>query len=199
MRRAQKEFLFKIVDEMRSRHSLTLLLHFAGLSRAGYYKWKKTSIKTDDNMELTAHIKAIHSMRPFYGYRRMVVALQREGLIVNQKWVFRLMRKNNIQSVIRKKRRNFGKSGSIVFPDLLGRNFNAVFPDRKLATDITYLPTLHGFLYLSVMQDLFNNEIEAYSFSSRNDLALVFDTLDKIPAMPGARLEHFKFENVEIC
>ena len=56
-----------------------------------------------------------------------------------------------IQSVIRKKRRYFGKSGSIVFSDLLGRNFNAFFPANKLAMDITYLPTTGGFIYLAVM------------------------------------------------
>jgi transposase InsO family protein len=98
------------------------------------------------------------------------------------------MRKLGIQSIIRKKRRYFGKSGSVVFPDLLGRDFNVQFPGRKLATDITYLPTTDGFIYLSVAQDLFNNEIVAQAFSSRNDLALVLATLAKLPAMPGAML-----------
>lgn len=118
----------------------------------------------------------------------MTIALKRQGLEVNHKRVYRLMRILGIQSIIRKKRRYFGKSGGIVFPDLLGRDFSALFPGRKLATDITYLPTTSGFIYLSVVQDLCTNEIVAHSLSSRNDLALVFATLDKLPAMPGAVL-----------
>lgn len=177
-----------MIDELRCRHRLPFLLGCADLSRAGYYKWKKTTSGEADATDIEQHILAIHSLRPFYGYRRMMVALRREGFAVNHKRVYRLMRKLRIQSVIRKKRRYFGKSGSIVFPDLLGRDFKALFPGRKLATDITYLPTTDGFLYLSIVQDLCNNEVVAHALSARNDLALVFATLDKLPAQPGAVL-----------
>ena len=119
--------------------------------------------KADGEADITAYIKAIHSMRPFYGYRRMTVALRCEGFVVNHKRVCRLMRKLGIQSVIRKKRRYFGKSGSSVYPNLLGRNFKAQRPNQKLETDITYLPTTNGFIYLSVVQDLYNNEVVAHA------------------------------------
>lgn len=69
---------------------------------------------------------------------------------------------------------------------MLGRNFKVQLPNKKLATDITYLPTTSGFIYLSVVQDLCNNEVVAHAISSRNDLALVLATLDKLTAMPGA-------------
>jgi len=185
---AQKGHLFGIIDELRTRHPLPFLLHHSGLSRSGYYKWRKARGCKDNDKDIAEHIKAIHSLRPFYGYRRMAVALRRAGFTVNHKRVYRIMRKLGIQSVIRKKRRYFGKSGSIVFPDLLSRDFKTLFPGRKLAADITYLPTVNGFIYLSAVQDLYNNEIVASSFSSRNDLGLVFATLDKLPAMPGAVL-----------
>ena len=185
---AQKGFYFEVIDKLRSSHPLELLLHFSGLSRSGYYKWKRSCGRESHEQIITEHIKAIHSLRPFFGYRRMVVALRREGFVVNHKRVYRLMRKLGIQSVIRKKRRYFGKSGSVVFPNLLGRDFKALFPGRKLATDITYLPTTDGFLYLSVVQDMCNNEIVAHALSVRNDLALVFATLDRLPAQPGAVL-----------
>lgn len=116
----------------------------------------------------------------------MTVALHREGFAVNHKRVYRLMRKLGIQSVIRKKRCYFGKSGSTVYPNLLGRNFKAQRPNQKLATDITCLPTTSGFIYLSVVQDLYNNEVVAHALSPRNDLALVLATLDKLSTMPGA-------------
>lgn len=185
---AQKRVLFQVIEELRPRCSLLDLLDFSGLSKSGYYKWKKSIALEDRDQDIVGHIKAIHSLRPFYGYRRMTAALRREGFAINHKRVHRLMRILGLQSIIRKKRRYFGKSGSIVFPNLLGRDFNAFFPGGKLATDITYLPTTDGFLYLSAVQDLCNNEIVAHSISPRNDLELVFSTLDKLPAMPGAVL-----------
>lgn len=185
---AQKGQLFEIVDELRVWHPLSLLLRHSGLSKSGYYKWKSVVSSGGKSQNIEEHVKAIHSLRPFYGYRRITVALHREGIAINHKRVYRLMRKLGIQSVIRKKRRYFGKSGSILFQDRLGRDFKTLFPGRKLATDITYLPTTNGFLYLSVVQDLCNNEIIAHHFSSRNDLDLVFATLAKLPAMPGAIL-----------
>jgi transposase InsO family protein len=185
---AQKRHLFRIVDGLRARHPLPVLLHHAGLSRSGYYKWKSAGAREDNDKVIVEHIKAIHSLRPFYGYRRIKVALRREGFTVNHKRVYRLMRKLGIQSVIRKKRRYFGKSGSIVFPDLLCRDFKSTSPGVKLVTDITYLPTIQGFIYLSAVQDLHNNEIISHRFSDRNNLSLVFTALSKIPTMPGAIL-----------
>ena len=118
----------------------------------------------------------------------MTVALCREGLAVNHKRIYRLMKKLGLQSVIRKKRRYYGKTGSIVFPDLLQRNFSSPVARSKLVTDVTYLPTLNGFLYLSAVQDLHNNEILAYSLSIRNDLELVLSSLKQLEPVPGAIL-----------
>ena len=185
---AQTKLLFKIIDELRLRYPLLALLSFAGLSRSGYYKWKTATALGRRDGDVIEHIKNIHSVRPFYGYRRVAAALRREGFIANHKRVYRIMRELGIQSVIRKKRRYFGRSGSVIFPNLLRRDFQSAGPGKKLATDITYLPTLTGFIYLSAIQDLFNNEIVAYSFSARNTLDLAFASLDKLPAMPGAIL-----------
>lgn len=208
---AQKKVLFKIVDEMRARYPLSILLHFSGLSRSGYYKWKRANASSNSDKDITEHIKAIHSLRPFYGYRRVTVALRREGLVVNHKRVYRIMRELGVQSIIRKKRRYFGRSGSVIFPNLLERNFKSLIPGKKLATDITYLPTTSGFIYLSAIQDLYNNEIVAYSFSARNTLDLVFASLEKLPAMPGAilhsdqgfqythRVYHAELERLGLC
>ncbi|WP_410173104.1 IS3 family transposase [Desulfovibrio desulfuricans] len=90
--------------------------------------------------------------------------LRREGFAVTHKRVYRLLHKLGIQSVIRKKRRHIGKSGSTVFPNLLGRNFKFQLPPKKLTTVITYLPTTSGFIYLPVVQDLCNNEVVAHAY-----------------------------------
>ena len=98
------------------------------------------------------------------------------------------MKAEKIQAVIRRKRKHFGIRGSIVFENRLNRDFSSNAPLKKLATDITYVPTTDGFIYLSVIQDLFNNEIVSYHISSKNDLDLVFATLNKLPSAVGAIL-----------
>jgi len=113
----------------------------------------------------------------------MTIALCREGFRVNHKRVYRIMKSVKLQSVIRKRRKYFGKKGSVVFENHLNRDFFSTAPLQKLVTDITYVPTSDGFIYLSAIQDLFNNEIVSYHISSRNDLELVFSTLNKLPSL----------------
>ncbi|WP_434954064.1 IS3 family transposase, partial [Paenibacillus polymyxa] len=127
---------------------------------------------------LESHMLSIHRIHPYFGYLRMTVALRREGILVNHKKVYRLMKKLGIRSVIRKKRRFFGKQASVVNANRLDRQFQANSPLSKLVTDITYIRAGERFVYLSVIQDLFNNEIVAWRLSERNDLALVSETLD---------------------
>jgi len=178
----KKDARFKIIDELRIKYSLRWLLHLARVSRSGYYKWlRKQTIpsprKREDKL-LKEHILAIHRIHPYFGYLRMTIALRREGLHVNHKRVYRLIKELRIRSVIRKKRRFFGKQASVIHPNSLERKFQAEAPLQKLVTDITYLRAGEQFFYLSAIQDLYNNEIVAWSVSQRNDLALVNKTLD---------------------
>ncbi|WP_139296848.1 IS3 family transposase [Halodesulfovibrio marinisediminis] len=71
----------------------------------------------------------------------------------------------------------FWKKGSAVFSNLLQRDFTSLKPKQKLATDITYLPVMTGFLYLSAVQDLNNNEIVSYKITKKNSLNLVLETV----------------------
>ena len=123
---------------------------------------------------------AIHLSHPYYGCPRMKIALQEEGIYLNHKRVYRLMKNLDIQSVIRKKRRYFGQSGSVLFPNRLNRQFEAKGPGQIFVTDITYVSAGDRFYYLSAVQDLFNNEVVAWSLSRRNDVALVMDTLSEL-------------------
>ncbi|MNK56210.1 Integrase core domain protein [compost metagenome] len=180
----EKETRFGIIEEMRERYSLKWLLELAHVSRAGYYKWRRAQQTARQRKErdklLEAHMLSLHRLHPYFGYLRMTVALRKEGLLVNHKRVYRLMKKLGIQSVIRKKRRFFGKQASVVNPNRLDRQFQADTPLSKLATDITYIRVGERFVYLSAIQDLYNNEIVAWHLSERNDLALVNETLDAL-------------------
>ncbi len=154
----------------------------AELTRSSYYKWRKGLKKnrsfSDD--KLKEQIRQIHSKYTIYGYRRITTALHKMGQRVNHKRVYRLMGELGIQSIIRKKRKYFGKRGSSVFPNILRRDFVSTKRHHKLATDITYLPTKTGFLYLSAIQDLYNNEIISYQLSKRNNLNLVIKTVKQL-------------------
>lgn len=154
------------------------------VSKAGYYKWRKThsirSSRTKKNLLIQEHILAIHKVHPYYGYKRMTRALGREGIVVNHKRVRRLMRELGIKSVIRKKRPFYGKRGSILFNNILNREFYAENPYEKLVTDITYIRILDKFVFLSAVLDLYNNEIVAWKISERNDLELVIETVKQL-------------------
>ncbi len=166
---------------MAKRYPVTFLCHIANVSKSGYYKWRKMRANRHAKKEqdLKEHILAIHRLRPYYGYPRMARALRREGIHINHKKVYRLMKEMGIRSVIRKKRRFFGKQVSVVYPNRLERQFRAAEPNKKWVTDITYIPLNGQFVYLSVIQDLFNNEIVSHHVSPRNDLSLVLKTLEK--------------------
>ena len=179
MRSRVKTHSYQVIDSLSSQHSVTLLLEAANVSRSGFYKWrcKKNHSRLSENHEIRLQIKAIHTQYPFYGYRRITAALHRSGTFVNHKRVYRLMKTLGLQSTIRKKRRHFGRKGSTVFPNLLNRDFASAKPKQKLATDVTYLPVISGFLYLSAVQDLHNNEIVSYKIGKKNSLQLVLETL----------------------
>jgi putative transposase len=181
-----KEARFRIISKMKGRYSIVQLCQLAEVSRAGYYKWNSTEAQRraveDLNTDLKEHILALHRLRPHFGYIRMRTALRKEGFIVNHKKVRRLMRELGIRSVIRKKRPNAGRKPSVVFPNVLNRQFTAEAVWNKFVTDITYVRVGHDFVYLSAVLDLYNNEIVAWEVSSRNDLQLVMETVKQLTA-----------------
>ncbi|WP_427037269.1 IS3 family transposase, partial [Cytobacillus pseudoceanisediminis] len=126
-------------------------------------------------------------MHPYYGYKRMTRALSREGIVANHKRVRRLMRELGIRSVIRKKRPFYGRKGSVLFPNVLNREFFAEKPYEKLVTDITYIRVGDEFVYLSAVLDLYNNEIVSWQLSERNDLKLVIDTIKQLEGKQFAK------------
>ncbi|MGE1166577.1 IS3 family transposase [Peribacillus simplex] len=175
---------FQVIDDLRKTHPLAWLLKIGEVSRAGYYKWRKTqskrSLRLEKNLWIKEHILAIHKIHPYYGYKRMTRALFREGIVVNHKRVRRLMRELGVTSVIRKKRPFYGRRGSVVFKNVLNREFYAESMLQKLVTDITYVRIGDTFAYLSAVLDLYNNEIVAWEVSTRNDLELVHNTLNQL-------------------
>ena len=120
-----------------------------------------------------------------YGYRRIQVELLRQyGQRVNHKKVLRLMQEMGLQAIIRRKRARSSPYRAVVSegrvaPNRLQRDFTAQKPNQKWVTDVTQYPVSHQRIYLSVIQDLFSNEIVAYHMSLHNDKELVLETFQK--------------------
>lgn len=159
------------------------MCRFFGVSRSGYYAWRQRKERPDRDAILGALIvKCQEYTKHTYGYRRIKLWLLREtGLLINHKTVLRLMRKYGQLAVIRRRKLPcVGWEAPFISTDnLLARNFHASSPNQKWVTDISYIPTKQGFLYLSVIKDLFDNFIVAYDTGTIQDHALVARTLQK--------------------
>lgn len=179
--------IYSVIREMAEKgYTVKLLCKIGKVSKSGYYKWIKRlgspSQKQVEDEKIKEKILACHKkLKGIYGYRRIQVWLRVVwGLHLNHKRVQRLMNALGIQAVIRRKRPYYGKREIYVVSDNhLNRDFQASKPNEKWVTDITYLIFNGQRLYLSVIMDLYNNEIVAYQLGRRNDLKLVIDTFKK--------------------
>ena len=112
-----------------------------------------------------------------YGYRRVHIWLERNGIYHNPKTILRVMQKYNLLSVVRRKKyRNYGEYLHR-YPNLLNRDFHAERPNQKWVTDISYIHTKQGILYLSIIRDLFDNSIVAYKTGTEQNINLVLSTV----------------------
>ena len=139
------------------------MCRFFEVSRSGYYGFIARMDMPAKELSLAEKIREcqqqVHST---YGYRRVQIWLEQEGIHCNPKTVLRVMRKYNLLSVIRRKRyRNYGEYLHR-YPNLLHQDFYADRPNQKWVTDISYIKTGQGFLYLSIIRDLYDNSIVAY-------------------------------------
>ncbi|ECC2381338.1 IS3 family transposase, partial [Listeria monocytogenes] len=174
-------------------YSIKKLCQLAGVSRSGYYKWKKREASaTEVATEVLAnHIKRIFEESDYtFGVIRMHYALKRElNQQVNKKRIRRLMRIMGLYPAIRKKRSEWVKSVSFhTNKNIINRNFEADKPNQKWFTDVSYLfYGNHQKAYISAIIDRYDNSIISYIISKRNDNQLVMDTVEAaMSSNPGA-------------
>lgn len=173
--------------ELRPVFDLEVLLNQTNMARSTYYyheKRKQSPDKYDFVNQLINQIYHHHKGR--YGYRRITLDLRNKGVVINHKTVLRLMKVLGLKSVIRvKKYKSYkGEQGRIA-PNILNREFKAIRPDQKWATDLTEFKVLDKKLYLSPIIDLFNGEIISYELSERPNfnqiIAMLKKSFKKIP------------------
>jgi transposase InsO family protein len=176
------EHKYAAIEANKEKYPVTLMCSFFEVSRSGYYSWRKRKDRPDRDAPLSELIaQCQQETKETYGYRRVKLwLLQKHGLTVNLKAVLRLMRKYGLLSVIRRPRPLYQRQRRMnIYENKLNRNFKADKPNQKWVTDISYIHTSEGVLYLSSIKDLYDNFIVAYDMGTVQDNALVFRTIEK--------------------
>ena len=163
----------------RDKYAISTMCKFFEVSRSGYYDYVRRMSQPAFDNEIAEEIRQIQeASNKTYGYRRVWIALKSKNIYRNPKTILRIMRKYQLLSEIRRKRKwkNMGQQ-LYKYENLLNRQFHADQPNRKWVTDISYIQTKQGTLYLSIIRDLYANSIDAYKTGTAQTVNLVLDTI----------------------
>lgn len=154
------------------------MCRFFEVSRSGYYGYVKRMDIPAKDLPLAEKIKECQEKcGKTYGYRRVHIWLERNGIHRNPKTILRIMQKYGLLSVVRRKKYRNHSEYLHRYPNLLNRDFHADRPNQKWVTDISYIKTAQGTLYLSIIRDLFDNSIIAYKTGTEQNVNLVLSTI----------------------
>lgn len=190
---------FAFIDDYRLVFDLKIMLRVLRVSRSGYFDWRgrqqHPSARARSDSSLTERIKVIHQRsRGRYGAPRVHAELRDEGVCIGRKRVARLMRLAGVRAQGKRKYRVTTKSRDSrpVAENVLDRKFKVERADTVYAGDITYLPTLEGWLYLAVVLDVFSRRVVGWSMSERitDDLTINALEMALTTRKPAARLLH---------
>jgi putative transposase len=173
---------FAFVDAEKAHYPVLMLCAVLRVSRSGYYAWAKRSesARAKADAQLSVQIRAVHhKSRGSYGSPRVHAELRARGMHVGKKRVERLMR---AQRLAARRRRRFRRTtdsrhNGPIAPNVIERQFDAQAPNQVWVTDVTYIPTGEGWLYLAVILDLFSRRVVGWAASATNDRALALTAL----------------------
>ena len=173
---------FGFIHAEKAHHAVRMLCRVLSVSPSGYYAWlaRPPSTHATEDERLATHIRAVHTESDgTYGSPRIHAELREQGLSTSRKRVARLMREQGIQAVPTKRFRTTTDSDHafVVAPNLLERDFVAERPNDVWVSDITYVWTWEGWLYLAVVLDLFSRRVVGWAVSDHMRTELVLDAL----------------------
>lgn len=173
---------YAFIEAHQAEFSISLMCRVLKIARSGYYKWlsQPSSHRDQVNAALTEAIRAAHlASRQTYGSPRVYRELKACGMACGRHRVARLMRQAGI--VVRRRRRYKATTNSAhdhpVAPNVLKRDFTAQCPNEKWLTDITYVATRQGWLYLAVVLDVFSRRVVGWALGTTLDQSLVLRAL----------------------
>ena len=170
---------YAVIHRHRNEYPISVMCKFFGISRSGYYSFVKRLGKPEQDVQLARKIEECRDETDkTYGYRRVWKWLRDRNIKKNPKTVLRVMKKYGLLSEIRRRRKwmNLGQQVH-KYENLLKRQFRADRPNVKWVTDISYIHTKEGVLYLSMIRDLYDNSIVAYKIAAQQTVNLVLDTI----------------------
>lgn len=170
---------YQVIYLHREDYPVSVMCQFLGVSRSGYYAFVHRLGQAESDAELGEMLKEQQAhVRQSYGYRRMWMWLKGQGIHRDPKTVLRVMKKYNALVQVRRHRKwvNMGQQ-VLKYKNLLNRDFRAEQPNSKWVTDISYIHTGQGVLYLSMIRDLYDNSIVAYKTAIQQTVNLVLDTI----------------------
>jgi transposase InsO family protein len=194
------------MKEMRFKYCVAMICSILKVSKSGYYKWlnRKPSKRVQEEGRLEVEIKAAHQRtRETCGPERLQHELKEHGVKVGICRIRRIRKKLGIRC---KQRRKFkattdSKHTLPVAENLLHQQFEATVPNQVWLSDITYIPTEEGWLYLAGHKDIFTGEIVGYAMGNRITKNLVSQSLFRAVAAkrPGAGLIHHSDRGSQYC
>ena len=174
---------YRFIENHRDQYPINLMCRVLAVARSGYYEWRKQPLSAQKmaDLLLLMHIRDIFAeSRNTYGSCRVQAVLAEQGLRGSRKRVARLMQADNLKP---KTVRPFkvvttdSKHNLPVAPNRLNQQFRAEQFDKTWVTDITYVPTAEGWLYLAVVLDLYSRRIVGWAMSESLHRQLVIDAL----------------------
>lgn len=176
--------VYAFIEAEKTTFGVALLCRLLKVARSSFYAWRSGERARQVRQaadDAPAHeITVLHlTSKSTYGVPRIHAELRRLGHRVNHKRVERVMRERGITGVTRRKRRGLTRPAkkAVPAPDLLARDFTAPAPGMKLVSDITYIATEEGWLYLAIWLDLATREIVGYSMADHHRARVVVDAL----------------------
>lgn len=165
---------------------------FFKVSRSGYYSWinRKPSKREVENMSLLVKIRNIHAnSHGIYGCPKVFQSLINAGEIVGKNRVERIMRENDIKSIVISKFKppitTDSRHNEVISPNLLNQNFQVFQPNQIWVSDITYIPYEKGFLYLCQIKDLCTKKIVGWSIDIHMRTELILQALHNAVQLQG--------------
>lgn len=173
---------YRFIEDHKDAYRVRSLCAALGVSRSGYYEWRdrQPSRRAEENQRLLQRIREVHrASRENYGAYKTWKALRAEGESCGENRVARLRQAHGIvaKRIVLFRRAYANRNSAPPAPNLLDRDFTAARPNRVWVTDVTFVPTRRGWLYVAVMIDLFSRRIVGWSMGSRLDQHLVIDAL----------------------
>ena len=172
---------YEFIKAQRATYSVQALCRVLDVATSGYYEWLKQSLsnRAQEDARLLRLIRASYTAsQGIYGAPRVFLDLREAGETCSKHRVARLMREQKLRALhgYRTRRWSVGKP-AVLIPNLLQRQFTVSTPNKAWVTDITYIRTWQGWLYLAVVMDLFSRKIMGWSTGPTIHREIVLDAV----------------------